>query len=362
MLVRLVILEQLINNEPYIMKKLRAILLLILTGGISPVAQAQKSMNELDPGKSPDYPRVNMAPWYEVDPNWPQQPDEFQSGDVPGIAVDAKDQIYVFTRSTPPIQVYTPAGELVRSWGEDSIATAHHLKIDDDGNIWVADIGLHVVRKFSPEGKVLQTIGTPGVPGDDETHFDKPTDMAIAANGDIFIADGYGNNRIVHCDKDGNFVKAWGSLGTGPLQFSLPHAIAIDSAGQLYVADRNNARVMIYNQAGKLVDSWDNIIVPWGFWVTPEDHIWVCGASPMPWREDPDYPGAPLSCPPKDQVLMKFTTKGKLLQLWTIPKGADGKEQPGEVNWLHALALDSKGNIYVGDIIGKRAQKFIRRD
>lgn len=314
---------------------------------------------ERDKGKSPDYPRINVAAWYEVDSAWPQKPAEFTWQAVPSVAVDKHDHVYVFTRATPPVQVYTRDGKLVRSWGEDTIKMAHHLKIGDDGNIWVADIGLHVIRKYSPEGKILLTIGTPGVSGDDETHLDKPTDMAIAENGDVFVSDGYGNNRIVHYDADGKFVKTWGSLGTGPDQFSLPHAIAIDSAGRLYVADRNNARVMIYDQQGTLLDSWENVIVPWGFWITAEDHIWVCGASPMPWTHHPDYPGASVSCPPKDQVLMKFNPHGKLLQLWTIPKGEDGKERPGEVNWVHGMAVDSQGDIYVGDIIGKRAQKLV---
>ncbi|MFG0263404.1 MAG: peptidyl-alpha-hydroxyglycine alpha-amidating lyase family protein [Novipirellula sp. JB048] len=331
-----------------------AVALSALTGFSSPTHAA-----EPDKGKSPDYPRVNPAPWYRVDPSWPQKPDQFTWQAVPAVAVDQHDHVYVFTRAKPPIQVYTTDGKLVRSWGEDTIESAHHLKIDDEGNVWVADIGLHVIRKFSPEGKVLLTIGTPGVSGDDQTHLDKPTDMAIAANGDVFVSDGYGNNRVVHFDAKGNFIKAWGSLGTGPDQFSLPHAMAIDSAGRLYVGDRNNARVMIYDQQGTLLDSWEHVIVPWGFWVTAEDHIWVCGASPMPWMNDPAYPGAPLSCPPKDQVLMKFNRHGKVLQLWTIPKGEDGQEQPGEVNWLHGMALDSQGNIYVGDIIGKRAQKLV---
>lgn len=331
---------------------------LLCASMLASAAVAQKP-EEDDPGNTPDYPRVNLAPWYKVDPDWPQKPADFTWEAVPGVAVDAKDQVWVFTRSTPPIQVYSSDGKLIRSWGDDTIKTAHHLKIDDDGNIWVADIGLHIVRKFDPQGKVLMTIGTPGESGNDETHFDKPTDMAIAANGDIFIADGYGNNRIVHCDADGKFVKAWGSLGTGPDQFSLPHAIAIDSKGRLYVADRNNVRVMIYSQDGELLDRWNDMIVPWGFWVTKNDEIWVCGASPMPWRVDEKYPTAPLSCPPKDQIIMKLTPTGRLLQLWTIPKGEDEKEQPGDVNWLHAIAEDSQGNIYLGDIIGKRAQKFV---
>lgn len=326
------------------------------------IVSAPARAEERDKGKSPAYPRVNLASWYRVDPDWPQKPSEFAWRAVPSVAVDAEDQVYVFTRSTPPIQVYTKDGKFVRSWGDDSIKTAHHLKIDKAGNIWVADIGLHVIRKFSPTGNVLQTIGTLGVSGDDETHFDKPTDMVIAANGDVFVSDGYGNNRVVHFDAAGNFIKSWGSLGTGPKQFSLPHAIAIDSKGQLYVADRNNARVMIYDQQGVLLDSWDNVIVPWGFHVTAEDEIWVCGSSPMPWMDDPDYPGAAVGCPPKDQVLMKINPQGRLLQLWTIPKGQDGHEQAGDVNWLHGMAVDSQGDIYVGDIIGKRAQKFVLQE
>lgn len=316
--------------------------------------------------KLPNYPRIDPTPWYEVDPAWPQKPAEYQWEAMPGVAVDKKDQIWIFTRSKPPIQVYRADGTFVKAWGDDTIDTAHHLKIDDDGNIWVADIGLHIIRKFSPDGDVLHTIGTPGVAGEDETHLNKPTDMVVAPNGHVFVSDGYGNNRVVHFDEKGDFVKAWGKMGVGPNDFSLPHAIDMDSQGRLYVADRNNARVQIYSQDGKLLDSWSNVVVPWGFYIIrgkngADDQVWVCGCSPMPWAEHPDYPGAPLSCPPKDQLIMKFAPSGRLLQLWTIPKGEDGKEQPGDVNWLHAMAVDSKGNVYLGDIIGKRAQKFVLR-
>ncbi len=306
------------------------------------------------------YPRVNMATWFEVEPDWPQKPAEFQWEAMPGIAIDRQDRVWTFTRSTPPVQVYAVDGTFIRSWGSQEIETAHHIKIDHVGNVWIADIGKHVVRQFSPGGELLRTLGTPGKAGADETHLNKPTDMAITADGEVFVADGYGNNRVVQFDARGNFVKQWGELGTQPDQFSLPHAIALDSQGRLYVADRNNVRVQVYDQQGKLLDSWNDLIVPWGLCVTEQDEIWVCGASPTHWREPhPDYPLAPLSCPPKDQLVMKFDSHGKVLQMWTLPKGLDGKEQPGEVNWLHALALDSEGNLYVGDIIGKRAQKFV---
>ena len=308
----------------------------------------------------PDFPRINTAPWYEVDKSWPQRPAQYENAAVPGIAVDARDQIWVFTRTKPPVQVYAQDGKLIRAWGDETVGNAHHIKIDRDGNIWLADIGLHVVRKFSPGGEILLTIGTPGEKGMDKAHLHAPTDMAVTPTGEVFVADGYGNNRIVHFDAHGKYVKEWGQMGVGPQDFSLPHGIGIDSKGVLYVCDRNNQRVQVYSQAGKLIDSWQNVIVPWGIVVTANDDIWIAGCSPMPWRNDPKYPGAPLSCPPKDQLVMKFNPAGKVLQLTTFPKGEDEKEQPGDVNWLHCAALDSAGNLYLGDIIGKRVQKFVR--
>lgn len=325
-------------------------------------AQQAKSASEKAADEGPKYPRVNLAPWYEVDPTWPQRPPGVHFGHVPGIAVDRQDNVWVFTRTNNPVQVYSADGKFIRAWGDGVISNAHHLKIDRAGNIWLSDVGLHVVRKFSPEGKVLQTFGVPGEKGEDTQRLNMPTDVALAPSGDVFISDGYGNNRVVHFDKSGKFIRAWGTLGTGPQHFSIPHAIDMDSKGRLYVADRNNVRVQVFSQAGKLLDSWANVIVPWGFWVSPKDEIWVCGSSPMPWVNDPKYPGAPLSCPPKDQVFMRFDLSGKVTQLWTVPKGEDGKEQPGDLNWLHCLAFDSKGNLYAGDIIGKRAQKFVRKN
>ncbi|MFN4258285.1 MAG: peptidyl-alpha-hydroxyglycine alpha-amidating lyase family protein [Gemmataceae bacterium] len=317
--------------------------------GVSVTIQAQEQDK---------YPRVNVAKAYEVDVAWPKRPAEFLWGHMPGVAVDAKDNVWLYTRADPPIQVYDPKGNLVRSWGSGRLKSAHHLKIDHEGNVWITDIGRHVVEKYTPEGKPLLTIGTPDHPGCDDTHLDMPTDIAVTKNGDVFVADGYGNARVVHFDKNGKYVKEWGKLGSKPGEFSIPHAIAVDSKGRLYVADRNNARVQVFDAEGKLLDIWNNLVVPWGFHMTPNDELWVCGSSPMQWRKE----DSSLGCPPKDQVFMKFNTDGKLLQLWTVPKAIDGLERPGECNWVHAIAVDSKGNIYVGDIIGKRAQKFVLRE
>ncbi len=304
------------------------------------------------------YPHVNVARTWVADPKWPAKPRDFVWGHVPGIAVDGKDRVYVFTRAEPPVQVYDASGKFLRGWGTGHIKNAHHIKIDPQGHVWTTDVGNHVVEKYTPEGKLLLSLGTRGKAGRDREHFNMPTDVAFAPDGGLYVSDGYGNARVVHFTKEGKYRGEWGELGSGPGQFSTPHAIAADSKGRIYVADRNNVRVQVFDGKGKVLAIWNNLIVPWGFCMTRDDHIWVCGSSPMQWRKE----DSSLGCPPKDQVFMKFTPEGKLVQLFTIPKGLDGLERPGEVNWVHAIAVDSRGNLYLGDIIGRRAQKFVLRE
>jgi len=305
--------------------------------------------------KERKYPAVDLASDFVVDSKWPERPADKQWGSVPGVAVDSRDNVYVFTRATHPVQVFDKNGKFLRSWGKDSLS--HHIKIDHDDNVWIADVGHHVIEKYTPEGKLLLTIGTKGEAGRDKTKMYMPTDMAIAKNGDVFVSDGYGNARVVHFDKAGKYVNEWGTLGHAAGQFSSPHAIAIDSKDRLYVADRNNARIQVFDSKGRFLDEWRNLMVPWGFHMTKDDHLWVCGSSPMQWRKDDQT----LGVPPRDQVFMKFNSAGKVVQMLTLPKGIDGLERPGEVNWVHAIAFDSGGNMYLGDIIGRRAQKFVLR-
>lgn len=303
----------------------------------------------------PDYPRGNRSPAYVVDKNWPQTPDGVERNTVTGIAVDAKNQVWIATAAEPHVQVYSSTGKYIRGFGKGVLEGPHHLKIDHQGNIWVADPVLHAMFKFSPEGKLLMTLGIPGEFGEDERRLSQPTDCVVAKNGDIFVSDGYGNNRVVHYDANGKFVKQWGKLGSEPGEFCNPHAIAIDSQGRLYVADRYNGRVQVFAQDGKVLDVWDNIVIPWGLWITAEDDIWVCGSSLDVWPADPK---ALLGSKPKDQLMLKFDTKGKLRQLTSIPLGGEVVE-PGQLSLVHCLALDKAGNLYCGDVLGKRAQKFV---
>jgi DNA-binding beta-propeller fold protein YncE len=300
-------------------------------------------------------PPSDDGPRYVVDPTWPKKPADCPWAATPGIAVDKQDHVYVFTRAEPPVQVYAPDGRFVRSWGSDTIATPHQIRIDHEGHVWVADIGTHTIQKFTPDGKLMLALGTPRQPGCDETHFDKPTDLTILPNGDVFVSDGYGNRRVVHFDKAGKFVNQWGGEGTAPGQFALPHSIAADSQGRLYVADRENARLQVFDTTGKLLHVWDELLTPWGLHVTQEDEIWVCGSS----RVRSDDGDRWIVTPPRDQMLLKLNAAGRVLARVPLPKTVTPPGKPGAVDWVHGIALDSQSNIYVGDIQGQRVQKFV---
>jgi DNA-binding beta-propeller fold protein YncE len=292
---------------------------------------------------------------YVVDPTWPAKPRDYGWAAMPGIAVDREDNVWIFTRAKPPVQVYDSSGKFVRAWTSESILIPHHIRVDHGGHIWVTDIGSHTVQKYTQDGKLLLTIGTPGEAGCDETHFNKPTDMTILPNGDVFVSDGYGNRRVVHLDSKGKFIKAWGEEGTGPGQFALPHSIVADSRGRIYVADRENARVQIFNTDGKLLGMWDELMTPWGLYVINNDELWICGSSRFVSEESDGW----IVTPPGDQIMVKLDRDGKVLLHVELPNDAVPPRDAGSVDWVHGIALDSKGNMYLGDIMGERVQKFL---
>ena len=310
--------------------------------------------NRLPAADPPGFAREPVVVEYELDPSWPQRPEDVAAfGWVSGMDLDAQGNIWLFNKGPDPVQVYAPDGRFVRTWGKDQFVDPHQLRIDHEGNIWVADFGLHVVAKYTPDGDLLQTLGIRGEAGQDERHFNRPTDMAVTHQGDVFVTDGYGNRRIVHFDKHGQFVNTWGAYGSKPGEFVLPHAIVLDSRGRLFVADRNSGRIQIFSQAGEFLDQWDNLVMPWGLFFDARDELWVCGSSPHWWLKDGQYPEF------KDQVFMRFGTDGRMRQLYTLPLGVEGNVQPGETRGVHCLAVDKAGNVYLGDIYGERAQKFV---
>ncbi len=305
------------------------------------------------------YPKVNLAVGYKVDPSWPRKPANIPWRFVTGVCVDKSDRVWVVNQQNPPVQVYSTEGEFLFSWGDNQFKYPHHVHVDRDGNVWIADFRTHTVREFTPKGELLLTLGTPDAPGEDEKHLNGPTAAVTSPSGDVFVSDGYGNNRVVHFDANGRFVKAWGRLGQAAGELSQPHAIAIDSRGRLYVAERNNCRIQIFDQQGKSLDQWRNLINPWSIWITPDDQVLVCGSTPARWG-----PAGNLGNPPHDAIVMKFNTDGRALELWSFPLVRDAKMEPGCIDWVHGIAADSKGDLYLSDVADEspahRVQKFIR--
>ena len=230
-----------------------------------------------------------LASQFRLVENWARLPDGVVWGQAIAVDMDADGNLYVFhrcsadtcvDRSEPPLLKFNPSGELLMSWGEGLFVYPHGLDVDREGNVWVTDARHEggkgeVVIKFSPKGEVLMTIGTPGVAGNGPYTFDGISDVAVADNGDIFVADGHINNRVVKYASDGTFVMAWGQTGAGPGDFNQPHSIALDSQGRVFVADRNNNRVQIFDQEGRFIDAWSQFGRPSGIHVSADDTLYV---------------------------------------------------------------------------------------
>src|SRR5436309_3137824 len=183
-------------------------------------------------------PKLN----YEVVPDFFQLPAGEHFVEVAGVAVNSKRHIYVFHRGKHPLMEFDANGKFLRSIADDLFVTAHTVRVDAEDNIWTTDVGTHLVLKLSPDGRVLLSLGRMRTPGDDVLHFNQPTDVAFDREGNIFVADGEGNSRVLKFNKFGNVLLGWGMKGSGPWEFDLPHSIAIDG-DQVYVGDRENAQI-----------------------------------------------------------------------------------------------------------------------
>ncbi len=255
-------------------------------------------------------------------------------GAATGVDVDAQDNVYVLHRNDAmPIMVFDRDGKFLRSWGPGLFKTTHFLRVDREGNVWVTDRGDMQAFKFSNSGKLLMTLGKKGVTGDNTSQdaFNGMADLAVAKNGDTFIADGEGpNTRVVRFSKAGKFLQWWGGKGTAPGQFNVPHSIAIDAKGLVYVADRANNRIQIFTQKGKFLRQWTNFGTPWGVTVK-DDKIYVVD-------------GTENNC-----LLIASLKDGKIL------------EKISGLSNATAVAVDSRGSIYVGEVNGTNVKKFVKR-
>jgi DNA-binding beta-propeller fold protein YncE len=282
--------------------------------------------------QSPDFPAMQ----YKVDPDWPALPAGWNFGEAPGVAVDAKGHVFVLHRGEHPIMEFTSDGRLIRSWGEGLFIRPHGIRIDPEGNIWTVDNDTHQVMKMDPSGRVRMVIGRKGFSGETEEAFNRPTDVAFGPNGEIYVADGYVNSRVVKFTKEGRYVTAWGKKGKGEGEFNLPHSVAVDKQGRVYVGDRENYRLQIFDANGKFLQQWTHVGSPWGLDMQPDQTLFIADG----------YNDRILKVNLEGKVLGAFGHNGRLL---------------GEFSYLHHLELDSTGNIYTGEIKNQRIQKFSPR-
>jgi len=324
---------------------------------------------------------------YRSVPDFLHLPSDLYFGEVAGVAVNSKGHVFVFSRGNSTGSAYGASaaqllefdanGKFVREIGHNLYAWsyAHSVKIDPHDNIWVADKGSDVVVKFNPEGRVAMVFGRKQEASDEETgplkHVHPPlppedglfrqvTDVAWDAAGNTYISDGYINSRIAKVDKDGNWLKSWGEHGNKPGQFDTPHSIAVDAQGNVYVADRGNHRIQVFDGDGKFLRQIV-IDVP-----APPDARPAIGpksANPSGARM-PGSPWAICITPPPNQVLYssdafpgriyKLGLDGKVLGMF----GKTGK-QLGQFGWIHEIACPSENELYVAELLNWRVQKLV---
>jgi streptogramin lyase len=302
---------------------------------------------------------------YRTIENWAKLPEGRPWGSTAGVSVDRRGDIWVAERcgantcagsNLAPILEFDPSGKLLKSFGEGMFLFPHGLTVDKDGNIWVTDgqgaSGKgHQVFKFSPDGKVLLTLGKAGVAGDGPDTFNQPSAVAIASNGDIFVADGHGgnsNNRIVKFTKDGKFIKAWGKKGTGPGEFDIPHCLAFDSKGRLFVGDRNNNRIQIFDQEGNYITEWKQFSRPSGIFVDKNDIIYVADSE-------------------SESVSKNHYGWKRGIRVGKVKDGSvtafipDPAEVATGTSAAEGVAADSKGAIYGAEVGPKDLKKYVKK-
>jgi 6-bladed beta-propeller/NHL repeat len=315
---------------------------------------------------------------YRAVENWAKLPDGRPMGAVGDLMLDPDGKhIWAIVRCSAtesnrfgtecldsdldPIIKFDLNGNVVKSFGGGMFIWPHGLDVDQGGNVWVADavsakktpkgVRGHQVVKFSPEGKVLLTLGTPGVAGDGPDHFNAPSDVVVASNGDIFVADGHsfddGNNRVVKFSKEGKFIKAWGKTGYAPGEFRMLHAIAIDSEGRVFVADRGNNRIQIFNQDGKFLTQWTQFGRPSGITFDDKGQIYVTD-SESDLIQNPGWEMGIRIGNAKTGWVSSF-----ILYPWGDPRVVEG-------TGAEFVAVDKEGNLYGGEPRPRRIQKYVK--
>lgn len=303
---------------------------------------------------------------YRVVEDWAKLPQGRQWGATSAVYPDGNGTLWVAERcgqnscvgrdDIPPILLFESSGRLLRSFGASLLVWPHGMYVDSKGNVWVTDARGeggkgHQVFEFSPDGEVLMTLGKTGVAGKGPNTFNGPSDVLVAPNGDIFVADGHGaggNNRVVKFSSDGHFIKAWGHSGTGPGEFSDPHALAMDSQGRLFVGDRNNSRIQIFDQEGNYIATWTQFGRPSGIFIAPDDTIYVADSESNA-RRNPGWKRGIRIGSAKDGWVTAF-----------IPDPEPDPDHSG-TSGAEGVAADAMGNVYGAEVGPRMLRKYVKK-
>jgi len=281
---------------------------------------------------------------YRIAEGWQKLPEGWEMGDVAAVGVDRHDNVYAFHRGEHPMIVFDREGNFLRSWGDGIFKRAHGISMGPNDTIFCTDDGDHTVRQCTLEGKVLLTIGLPGKPAPwmSGEPFNRCTHTALAPNGDIYVSDGYGNGCVHKYAPDGRPIIKWGRPGTDPGEFNLPHNITCDDAGWVYVADRENHRVQVFDGNGRYETQWNNMHRPSGLYM-PKGKCPICYIG-----EIGPYLGFNRGAPNLGPRVAIVDNQGKLItRLAVEPAAGTG---PGQFLSPHGLMVDSHGDLYIGEV------------
>lgn len=280
---------------------------------------------------------------YEPVEDWAKLPSGWSFKEVGAVGVDEKDNVYVFNRGEHPMIVFDRDGNFLRSWGEGVFPRAHGMHVAPDGTLWLTDDGDHSVKQCTPEGRLLLTLGIPGKPAPymSGEPFHRCTHTAMAPNGDVYVSDGYGNSRVHRFSPDGRLLTSWGGPGTDPGEFNIIHNITCDADGWLYVADRENHRVQVFDGNGRYETQWNNLHRPCGLYMPP-------GKCPVCYIGELG-PGMPVNrdMPNLGPRLTVVDNTGKrIARIGGLHPSLDA----GHFLAPHGICVDSRGDIYVGEV------------
>jgi DNA-binding beta-propeller fold protein YncE len=283
-------------------------------------------------------------------------PEGMALGACSAVDVDSRGNVFVIQRQSPPVLCFDSTGKFLRSWGAslisraDDMQGAHGIRVDGEDFVWITDRQRHLVRKFDPSGELLLTLGTEGSPGTGTNQFNRPADLAFGPSGEVYVADGYGNSRVMKFDRKGKFLATWGEKGSQPGQFDLPHTIAVGPDGRVYVGDRYNSRIQIFDSEGMLKAIWPGF-VPCGIDFDSAGNLFVAdGVSKV------------LQVGGQGKIVKSWGAEAAELGLTPGQRTVPPIANPGGMRFVpHLLAADSKGNLYLADVPNQMLHKLQRK-